>query len=74
VFGLPVFKSNGGKHMLISQQDYLTVSEAAAYLRVSADSVRRWAREGHLKAMKVGLSGQYRITPEDLQTMVKKAS
>jgi len=34
--------------MLIAHQDYLTVSEAAAHLRVSPDAVRRWAREGHL--------------------------
>jgi excisionase family DNA binding protein len=60
--------------MLIAHQDYLTVSEAAAYLRVSPDAVRRWAREGHLKASKVGLAGQYRIRPEDLETMVTKAS
>ena len=56
--------------MLIAHQDYLTVSEAAAYLRVSTDAVRRWCRTGLLKADKVGLSGQYRITPEDLQEMV----
>lgn len=58
--------------MLIAHQDLLTVTEAAAYLRVSPDAVRRWCRTGHLKASKVGLSGQYRITPEDLQEMVNR--
>ena len=60
--------------MHIEHQEYLTVTEAAQLLRMSPDAIRRWAREGHLKASKVGLSGRYRIRPEDLQEMVKKAS
>ena len=60
--------------MLIAHQDYLTDTDAAQVLRVSPDAIRRWARGGHLKASRVGLSGQYRIRPEGLQEMVQKAS
>ena len=58
--------------MHIEHQEYLTVSEAAQLLRISPDAIRRWARTGYLKADKVGLSGQYRIRPEDLQEMLNR--
>jgi excisionase family DNA binding protein len=40
--------------------EYLTVSEAAEYLGVSADSLRRWDRSGKLAARRHPVSG-YRL-------------
>ena len=40
--------------------EYLTVSEAAEYVGVSADSLRRWDRAGKLSARRHPVSG-YRL-------------
>ena len=32
---------------------YMSVAEATEYLRVSADTLRRWAREGRLKSVRL---------------------
>lgn len=32
---------------------YMSVAEATEYLRVSADTLRRWAREGRLKRVRL---------------------
>ena len=43
---------------------YLSIREAAAYVRVSPDTVRRLIRTGKLPARRVG--GQWRIRRSDL--------
>ena len=37
-----------------SRREWLTVAEAADYLRVSRDTIYRWAREGRLTLYKLG--------------------
>jgi excisionase family DNA binding protein len=51
----------------------LTLTEAAAYLGVSGETVRLWIRDGHLPAKRVGLRGTYRIRRDDLDGMVRAA-
>jgi excisionase family DNA binding protein len=51
----------------------LTLEEAAAYLAVHPETIRRWIVGGHLPARKVGLRGVYRITRADLDGMVRAA-
>jgi excisionase family DNA binding protein len=46
----------------------LTVDEVAARLRVSPESVRRWARQGRLRAVHVGR--QLRIPPEEVNRIL----
>jgi excisionase family DNA binding protein len=46
----------------------LTVDEVAARLRVSRESVRRWARQGRLRAVHVGR--QLRIPPEEVNRIL----
>ncbi len=46
--------------------EVMTLEEVAAYLRVHVDTVRRWAREGTLPAVKLGKA--YRVTHADLQS------
>jgi excisionase family DNA binding protein len=41
-------------------QDVLTVDEAAAFLRCSADTVKRQARAGRLPASKIGRAWRFR--------------
>lgn len=36
------------------ESPYLTTAEVARYLRVDAQTVRRWAAEGELPAMRAG--------------------
>lgn len=43
----------------------MTLEEVAAYLRIHIDTVRRWAREGTLPAVKLGKA--YRVNSGDLQ-------
>jgi len=42
----------------------MTVKEVAEYLRVSTQTVRRWARERHLEHVRVGK--EYRIVRDSL--------
>lgn len=44
--------------------DFLTVGEAAEYLGVSRDSLRRWDRAGKLKARRHPITG-YRLYLKD---------
>lgn len=47
--------------------DYLTVSEVAARVKVTPETVRRWLRSGHLVGRQVaGRGGGWRVTSYDL--------
>ena len=50
--------------------ELLTTEEIAARLRVSDATVRRWCRNGELKAQRAGR--QYRITENDLKAFLNK--
>lgn len=47
--------------------EVLTVEEVASYLRVHDATVRRWCRDGTLRALKIGHT--YRIRRADLEGM-----
>ena len=47
------------------QPTWLTTEEAAQYLRVHQETVRRWAREGVIPAAKLGNRGGFRFKRED---------
>lgn len=40
--------------MEIDPRDYLSPADAAARLKISAETVRRWARLGTVRAVKIG--------------------
>jgi excisionase family DNA binding protein len=48
-----------------TDSDLLTAEEAAPMLRVSTESVRRYIREGHIKAVKIGR--RYMIAPSEIE-------
>lgn len=47
-------------------QEYLTIAEAAAFLRVSESSLRRWTNSGKLRCFRVGGRHERRFLREDL--------
>jgi len=51
----------------------LTIEEAAAYLRVSKTSLRRWTNEGRLECVRVGARGERRFRQEDLDRFTQTA-
>lgn len=51
----------------------LTLRQAATYLNVHDDTLRRWIKEERLPAVKVGKGGYYRIRQSDLDGMVRAA-
>ena len=52
--------------MMTEHRDWLTSEEAAEYLQVHVNTVRRWAREGAIPAAKLGNRGGFRFRREDL--------
>lgn len=53
------------------ERDWLTTPEAAAHLRVHPETVRRWAREGAIPAVKLGNRGGLRFRAEDLDRFMQ---
>ncbi|MGQ9734805.1 MAG: helix-turn-helix domain-containing protein [Candidatus Bipolaricaulia bacterium] len=49
-------------------REWLTVAEAADYLRVSRDTVYRWAREGRITLYKLG--GLTRLKHRELEALI----
>lgn len=58
--------------MSVLDEDYLTVAEAAALLRVAPSTIRRWIREGDLPAYRVGRR-RVGLLRADLATLVTPA-
>jgi excisionase family DNA binding protein len=52
-------------------QTGITVKDIASYCLVSRSTVRRWAKDGRLSAMKLP-SGHFRITVEDFRDFLKR--
>ena len=52
--------------------DFMTVGEAAAYLSVSKDSLRRWDRAGKLKARRHPINGYRLYQKSDLDELLHR--
>lgn len=52
--------------------DWMTVQEAAAYLKLSIETVRRYLRDHKLKAVKIGR--QWRIRREELDRLLAEGT
>lgn len=54
-----------------SVSDLLTVTEVASFIRVHPETVRRYIREGHIKAIKLtGKRSDYRISKKSLEAFM----
>ena len=54
------------------RRDWLTTEEAAEYLQVHIDTLRRWARTGVVPAAKLGNRGGVRFRREDLDRFLEE--
>ncbi len=52
--------------------EWLRTPEAAAYLGVHIETMRRWAREGVIPAAKLGNRGGFRFKREDLDRFLEQ--
>lgn len=52
--------------------DLLDVRQAAAFLKISVSTIRRWAQSKELGGLKVGIRGDWRFTKVELLKMVKR--
>ncbi len=52
--------------------EWLRTPEAARYLGVHIETMRRWAREGTIPAAKLGNRGGFRFKREDLDRFLER--
>ena len=52
-------------------EELLTIKEAAAFLKVSEMSLRRWTNAGKLKCYRVGGKNERRFTRQDLESVLR---
>jgi excisionase family DNA binding protein len=52
--------------------EWLRTPEAARYLGVHIETIRRWAREGAIPAAKLGNRGGFRFRHEDLDRFLER--
>ncbi len=57
--------------MATERRDWLATQEAADYLQVHVNTVRRWAREGAIPAAKLGNRGGFRFRHDDLDRFLE---
>ena len=57
--------------MAESPPKLLTVAQAAEYLQVNVDTVRRWCRTGALRCIMLGDRAGYRIRQDDLNVFIE---
>ena len=57
-------KAYAGKEL--NSNEIMTATEVASFLRVSVNAVRRWSRNGKLKAYRLGGSGAWRYLKTDV--------
>ena len=53
------------------QGEWIRTPEAAKYLGVHIETMRRWAREGTIPAAKLGNRGGFRFKREDLDRFLE---
>jgi excisionase family DNA binding protein len=53
------------------QREWMRTPEAAKYLGVHVETMRRWAREGTIPAAKLGNRGGFRFKREDLDRFLQ---
>lgn len=53
-----------------TEQEWLMVAEAAGYLRVSRNTIYRWAKQGRIILYKIG-SAATRLRKKDLETLAR---
>jgi excisionase family DNA binding protein len=53
------------------QSEWLRTPEAAKYLGVHIETMRRWAREGVIPAAKLGNRGGFRFRRQDLDRFLE---
>jgi excisionase family DNA binding protein len=53
-----------------ARDEWLTVKDVAARLKISEETVRRWVREGELPALALGKKAGFRIRPADLEVFI----
>lgn len=58
------------KMVELSGKKYYTVNETAEILNVSAQTIRRWIREGQLKAARLGRA--YMVSEKSISEMIKE--
>ena len=58
----------------MNETAWLRTPEAARYLGVHEETVRRWAREGGIPAAKLGNRGGFRFRREDLDRFLERLS
>jgi len=54
-------------------REWLTVEQAAEYLQVSVQMVRRYIHDGRLPASQLVPNGKYRIKANDIDKMLEKS-
>jgi excisionase family DNA binding protein len=52
-------------------QERLTTEAAADYLQVHVETMRRWARDGAIPAVKLGNRGGFRFKREDVEQFLE---
>lgn len=52
----------------------LTVQEVSQLLRVHGNTLRRWTRQGIIKAYRIGPRGDRRFRPEDIALLLLEGS
>ncbi|MEE9248528.1 MAG: helix-turn-helix domain-containing protein [Dehalococcoidia bacterium] len=52
-------------------EQMLTVNEVARLLRVHPNSVRRWANQGLIRAYRIGVRGDRRFRPDDVDRFLE---
>ncbi len=62
--------SNPNKGEFPAMGEFLTVREAAAYLKATPNTITIWCRAGQLPAIKIGR--QWRISRKELDRMVTR--
>jgi|GEM_PF-2193607 len=62
--------ANNSEKFQATDIQLLNVRKAAAFLGVNVSTMRRWAKQGKLPAVKVGTRGDWRFRKEELQKLL----